>query len=40
MSDHNLFKAYTLGELLDELDVVKKFEQPGHKPRVGEITQK
>jgi hypothetical protein len=40
MSDHNLFKDYTLQELLDELDVIESFEQPGHKPRIGEITQK
>jgi transposase len=40
MSDHNLFKDYTLQELLDELDVIERFEQPSHKPRVGEITQK
>ncbi|MBN1191211.1 MAG: IS1634 family transposase [Dehalococcoidales bacterium] len=40
MSDHNLFKDYTLQELLDELDVIERFEQPGHKPRIGEITQK
>ena len=40
MSDNNLFKDYTMQELLDELDVIERFEQPGHKPRVGEITQK
>jgi hypothetical protein len=40
MSDNNLFKDYTLQELLDELDVIERFEQPGRKPRVGEITQK
>jgi hypothetical protein len=40
MSDNNLFKDYTLQDLLDELDVIERFEQPGHKPRVGEITQK
>jgi len=40
MSDHNLFKYYTLQELLDELDVIETFEQQGHKPRIGEITQK
>ena len=40
MSDHNLFKDYTLQELLDELDVIESFEQTGHKPRIGEITQK
>jgi hypothetical protein len=40
MSDHDLFKKYTLQELLDELDVIESFEQPGHKPRIGEITRK
>ncbi len=40
MSEHNLFKDYTLQELLDELDVIECFEQPGHKPRIGEITRK
>lgn len=40
MSDNNLFKDYTLQELLDEMDVIERFDQPGHKPRVGEITQK
>jgi len=40
MSDHNLFKDYTLQELLDDLDVIECFEQPGHKPHVGEITKK
>lgn len=40
MSDNNLFKDYTMQELLDELDVIERFEQPGRKPRLGEITQK
>jgi transposase len=40
MSDHNLFKDYTMQELLDELDVIERFERPGHKARIGEITQK
>lgn len=40
MSDHNLFKDYTMHELLDELDVIEVNEQPGHKPRIGENTQK
>jgi len=39
MSDHNLFKNYTLQELLDELDVIERFEQPGHKPHMGEMTK-
>jgi hypothetical protein len=40
MSDNNLFKDYTMQELLDELDVIERFEQPGRKYRIGEITQK
>jgi len=40
MSDNDLFKDYTMQELLDELDVIERFEQPGRKPRLGEITLK
>jgi hypothetical protein len=40
MCDNNLFKDYTLQELLDELDVIEQFEQPGRRHRIGEITQK
>ena len=40
MSDQNLFKEYTLQELLDELDVIEYFEQPGHQPHIGEMTKK
>lgn len=40
MSDHNLQKAYTTQELLDELDVIECFEHPGRSFRVGEITKK
>jgi transposase len=40
MSDNNLYKDYTLQELLDELDVIERFDKPGRKPKVGEITQK
>jgi transposase len=40
MSDHNLYKDYTLQELLDELDVIERYDRPGHRARVGEITQK
>jgi hypothetical protein len=25
---------------LDELDVIERFDQPGRKPHIGEITQK
>jgi transposase len=40
MSDHNLFKDYIMQELLDELDVIERFEQPGRRHRLSEITQK
>lgn len=40
MQDHKLFKTYTLGTLLDQLDVIECFEVPGKKMRVGEILQK
>ncbi len=40
MSDNQLFKSYTLQELLDELDVIERYEQPGRKHRIGEMTKK
>ena len=40
MNEQGLYKHYTLHELLDELDVIEFFEQPGHTARIGEITQK
>jgi transposase len=40
MSDKNLFKNYTTQELLDELDIIECFDQPGRKRRIGEITKK
>jgi transposase len=40
MSDNNLFKQYTMQEFLDELDVIERYEQPGRKPRIGEMTKK
>jgi hypothetical protein len=27
-------------ELLDELDIIERFEQPGRRHRIGEITKK
>ena len=39
MQDKNLFKNYTMQELLDEFDVIECFEQSGHNLRVGEITK-
>jgi transposase len=40
MSDHDLFKDYTMQELLDEFDLIERFEQPGRKHRIGEMTEK
>ena len=40
MNSNQLFKSYTIQELLDELDVIERFEHPGHKPRIGEMTKK
>ncbi|MGB9687076.1 MAG: IS1634 family transposase [Rectinema subterraneum] len=40
MNEQGLYKHYTLHELLDELDVIECFEQPGHTAGIGEITQK
>jgi len=38
MQENNLFKDYTLQEILDELDVIECFEVPGQRLQVGEIT--
>jgi hypothetical protein len=40
MQDKELFKKYTMQELLDEFDIIECFEQPGHEMRVGEVTKK
>jgi hypothetical protein len=40
MCDNDLFKNYTMQELLDELDIIERFEQPGRRYRIGEITKK
>ncbi|EHQ35206.1 IS1634 family transposase [Methanoplanus limicola] len=40
MQDHNLFRNYTLPGMLDKLDVIECFEQPGKSLRVGEILDK
>lgn len=40
MEDKDLFKKYTMHELLDEFDVIECFEQPGHELRVSEMTLK
>ncbi len=40
MSEHDLFKQHTLQELLDELDIVERFDQTGKRHHMGEITKK
>jgi len=40
MQENNMFKDYTLKEVLDELDIIECFETPGHKLQVGEITKR
>ena len=40
MSEKGLYKNYTMQELLDELDVIEAFENPGSALRVGEVTKK
>lgn len=35
-----LFKSYTMQELLDDLDIIECYEQPGHRRRIGEMTKK
>ena len=40
MSDQGLYKKYTMQELLDELDIIECFEQPGNNIRIGEMTKK
>ncbi|MFB0959417.1 MAG: transposase [Clostridiaceae bacterium] len=40
MDQGGLFKNRTMQELLDELDVVERFDHPSRKPQIGEITEK
>ena len=40
MQKNNLFKDYTLQQVLDKLDVIECFENPGDKLRVGEVLSK
>lgn len=40
MDKAGLFKNYTMQELLDELDIIEQFHQPGKRPHMGEITEK
>jgi transposase len=40
MGEKNLFKQYTLQGLLDEVDIIECFNQPGKALTVGEVLQK
>jgi hypothetical protein len=40
MQDRNLFKDYTLQGVLDKLNVIECFENPGQALRVGELFEK
>ncbi len=40
MQDNDLFKKYTMQELLDEFDIIECFEQKGSEIRIGEITKR
>lgn len=40
MSDHSLYGKYTMQELLDELDIIERYEHLGRRHYLGEITKK
>lgn len=40
MQEAGLFRSYTMQTLLDKLDVIECFENPGHDLRVGEVLTK
>jgi hypothetical protein len=40
MQDKELFKTYTITELLDELDSIECFQRPGRRIRFSEVTKK
>ena len=40
MREKNLYKDYTLQGLLDELDIIERYEQPGKKHHIGEMTKR
>lgn len=40
MIDNDLFKKSTMQELLDELDIIERFDLPGHRHHIGEMTKK
>lgn len=40
MQQNDLFKSYTLQEVLDELDIIESFEIPGQQLQIGEMTKR
>ncbi len=40
MDEHNLFKNFTMQTLLDELDIIEQYCQPGHESHLSELTKK
>ncbi len=40
MQETDLFKSYTLQGVLDKIDVIECFEEPGRKLRIGELLEK
>ena len=40
MQESNLFKNYTMQEVLDEFDIIECFEVPGQQLQVGEMTRR
>ncbi|MCB8818695.1 transposase [Desulfosporosinus sp. SRJS8] len=40
MQEQGLHKAYTMQQMLDKLDVIECFRNPGHKLRLGEVLEK
>ena len=40
MQESNLFKNYTMQEVLDEFDIIECFEVPGQQLQIGEITKR
>ncbi|SJZ89072.1 hypothetical protein SAMN05660900_01744, partial [Megasphaera cerevisiae DSM 20462] len=40
MKQANLYKSYTLHQMLDKLDVIECFEDAGHSLRIGELLDK
>lgn len=40
MQEQGLYKDYTMQQMLDKLDVIECFSNPGHELRVGEVLEK